>query len=121
MYTLAIVAQQTSEGILVAALLGVATLGSGVLAILGQLGKLPRNGVFGLRTRKSMSSDAAWRSIHARFTPFAWLMFVIFAATALIPLLMSPLAEAAPFIVIGLAIALVTLIGGSIWAHRRVN
>ncbi len=48
-------------------------------------GELPRNGLVGIRTRKTQRDDVAWRAGHAAAAPLVRAVtFVCFAASALI-------------------------------------
>jgi len=44
-----------------------------IAAYAGSDGAVPRNASFGIRTRWSMSSDAAWVETHRVFRPYSWI------------------------------------------------
>lgn len=91
------------------------------LALLGRQGRLARNRFVGIRTPRTLSSDAAWERAHRAAAP--WL--VAAAAGAIAPgliLLFRPANRLGPpIILVGLAILVAFTMAGSIVAHLAAD
>ncbi|MGW4411779.1 SdpI family protein [Nonomuraea sp. NPDC004702] len=109
------------EQVIVSAVLMAASIAALALGILGRLGRLKRNGLFGVRTRRSMSSDEAWRYVHLRFAPFVWAVAFCWAIAAIIPFLVNSPTGMGPPVLIGIVLGLTSLVAGAIWAHRGLG
>lgn len=103
------------EQIIVAVLFGGAAFLALALGLLGASRRLPRNPLFGVRTRTSLASDEAWRRIHVRFAPFSYAVAVLWAVTAATPFVTG---WNEPLVLAGIGLGLVVLLVGAVRAHR---
>lgn len=66
-----------------------------------------------------MASDAAWRHVHRRFAPIAFLLTVVLAAGAAVSFVSGDGMYGAVIAVAVVTVA--TLLIGSAWAHRGLD
>jgi len=105
------------EQITIAGVFGVVAIMLLVLGLLGERRRLPRNPLFGVRTKTSTASDEAWREVHARFAPYAYAAAGVLAVTAVAPLITG---GGAGLVLGGTALGVGVMAFGAVRAHREL-